>query len=340
MPSLMQAETREAPARVAAMLAADSDLYEALGCELRANPPAFAATVARGSSDHAATYTAMLLGIACGLATASIPPSLVTRYGASLKLDRALALGLSQSGASPDLVRAVEAARAAGAFTLAIVNAEGSPLEGAAHHALRQGAGPERSVAATKSFILTLAVVARLIAAWRQDSTLRDALGHLPERLAAAVACDWRAALPLFLDAASLYVIGRGPALAIAQESALKLKETAGLHAEAVSAAEIRHGPRAVVGQGFPALAYGLADPGGEDARQLAAELASEGAQVAFASPTPGPGLHLPLPPPLHPLLDPIVAIQAFYGLAAEVAQARGRDPDRPPGLRKVTRTL
>lgn len=340
MPSLMQAEAREAPARVAAMLAADGDLYEALGRELRASPPAFAATVARGSSDHAATYAAMLLGIACGLATASIPPSLVTRYGASLKLERALALSLSQSGASPDIVRAVEAARAAGALTLAIVNAEGSPLERAAHHVLRQGAGPERSVAATKSFVLTLAALARLVAAWRQDGALLGALQRLPERLEAALACDWRAAVPLLLDAPSLYVVGRGPALAIAQESALKIKETAGLHAEAVSAAEIRHGPRAVVGEGFPTLAYGLADAGGEDTRKLAAELASAGARVAFASPTPGPGLHLPLPPPLHPFLDPIVAIQGFYGLAAELAQARGRDPDRPPGLRKVTRTL
>lgn len=338
--SIMLAEAREAPARVEAMLRQDAEAYAALASDLAARPPRFAATVARGSSDHAASYLAMLLGIAGGLATASIPPSLVTRYGARLTLEGALVASLSQSGASPDIVATLAAARDAGAATVAIVNAEGSPLAATADHVLPQRAGVERSVAATKSFICTLAVVARLVAVWRRDQALLDALQRLPERLEAALACDWSAAVPRLAAAGSLYVVGRGPGLGIAQESALKLKETSFLHAEALSAAEVRHGPRAVIGEGFPLLAYALADAGGGDAAAFAAELADAGAEVIVAGPTPSAGLHLPLPEPLHPLLDPIVAIQAFYPMAAALAVARGQDPDRPRGLRKVTETV
>ena len=176
--------------------------------------------------------------------------------------------------------------------------------------------------------------------AWREDAALCAALERLPERLEAALATDWSAALEVLAPAASCYVVGRGLGLAPAAESALKLKETAALHAEAVSAAELRHGPRAVIGPGFPLLIYALEDAASADALELADALVGAGQTCLIASPRPGPGHRLPLPPPLHPLLDPIVAIQAFYPLAAALAAARGHDPDRPRGLQKVTRTL
>src|ERR687892_586107 len=276
----MLQETREAPARVAELRRADVGAYRALADDLAARPPAFAATVARGSSDHAATYAASLLGIACGLVTASIPPSLITRYGAALALKRALVIAISQSGVSPDIVATLRAATAAGGCTVAIVNAPGAPLAGAARHVLPQRAGPERSVAATKSFICSLVCVARLIAIWRGEGPLAAALERLPERLEAALACDWSAAVPL--------------------------------HAEALSAAEVHHGPRAVIEKGFPVLALALDDPAGRDAAAFAAELADSGHTVAVASAAPVAGYHLPLPPPLHPLLDPIVAVRGF----------------------------
>jgi glutamine---fructose-6-phosphate transaminase (isomerizing) len=340
MTSLMLQETREAPARVAEVLRRDAAAYRALADDLVARPPAFAATVARGSSDHAASYAASLLGVACGLVTASIPPSLITRYGAALALQRALVVAISQSGASPDIVATLRAATAAGGRTVAIVNAVGSPLPEAARYVLPQHAGPERSVAATKSFICSLACVARLIAIWRGDGALSAALERLPERLEAALACDWSAAVPLLAPASSLYVVGRGLGFGIVHEWALKLKETSGVHAEALSAAEVQHGPRAVIDQDFPVLALALADPAGRDAAMFAADLAGSGHTVAVASAAPLAGLHLPLPPPLHPLLDPIVAVQAFYPLAAALAAARGLDPDQPRGLRKVTTTI
>lgn len=339
MTSRMHDEAAQAPARVAALLAADGDLYRELAHALRRSPPPFAVTIARGSSDHAASYAATLLGIEIGLVTASLAPSLVTRYGAALRLEGALALAISQSGASPDLVQTLQAAGAAGAVTAAIVNAEGSPLADAAAWVLGQHAGSEGSVAATKSFIASLVVVARLVAVWREDRALLEALERLPERLEAALRCDWSEAVALLAPAASLYVVGRGLTMGLAGESALKLKETSALHAEAVSAAEIRHGPRAVVGENFPVFVYALADAAAADAAALGRELAAAGGPLAIASPNPTPGVHLALPPPLHPALDPIVAIQAFYPFAAALAQARGRDPDQPEGLTKVTRT-
>jgi glucosamine--fructose-6-phosphate aminotransferase (isomerizing) len=135
--------------------------------------------------------------------------------------------------------------------------------------------------------------------------------------------------------ARGLFVVGRGPGLGIAQEAALKLKETSNLQAEAFSAAEVQHGPKALVQPGFPILAFGLADAGGEDVRALAASLEAEGVAVLLAG-----GRSLPLPAPLHPLLDPIIAIAAFYPLAEALAQKRGLNPDHPRGLRKVTETV
>jgi glucosamine--fructose-6-phosphate aminotransferase (isomerizing) len=322
------------------MLRQDEASYDKLAGALADRAPAFAATVARGSSDHAASYAASLLGVARGLATASIPPSLVTRYGAPLDLRRAVVLAISQSGASPDIVATVRAATGCGGCTVAIVNAPDAPLADVANHVLPQRAGPEQSVAATKSFICSLVCIARLIARWRADRTLAAALERLPERLEAALRCDWSDALDPLVSASSLYVVGRGLGFGIVHEWALKLKETSGLHAEALSAAEVHHGPRAVIDQAFPVLALALDDPAGRDAAAFAAELAGRGHRVAVASAAPVAGLHLPLPPPLHPLLDPIVAVQAFYPLAARLAEARGLDPDRPRGLHKVTATI
>jgi glucosamine--fructose-6-phosphate aminotransferase (isomerizing) len=338
--SLMLEEAREAPARVAALLVADGDRFEALAARLSAAPPPFALTIARGSSDHAASYAATLLALKTGVVTASLPPSTITRYQAQLRLEGALALAISQSGAGPDLVMTLEAAATAGALTVAIVNDTTAPLARAASFVLDQCAGPERSVAATKSFIASLVVAARLIALWRRDPDLLAALERLPERLEAALALDWSAALAVLAPAASLYVVGRGLGLGIAAESALKLKETSALHAEALSAAELRHGPRAVIEPGFPLLLYALGDAASADTAALAETLIAAGQTCLVASSEDLGGIRLPLPPPLHPLLDPIVAIQAFYPFAAALAEARGHDPDRPRGLRKVTRTL
>ena len=178
----------------------------------------------------------------------------------------------------------LEAAAAAGALTVAIVNDLASPLARCAAYVLDQHAGPERSVAATKSCITSMVAAARLIALWREDAGLLAALERLPERLEAAAALDWSAGLAVLAPAASLYVVGRGLGLGIAAESALKLKETSALHAEAVSAAELRHGPRAVLEPGFPVLLYALEDSASADAAALAESLVAAGQSCLIAS--------------------------------------------------------
>lgn len=339
-------EVQETPARVAAMLARDQDAYVALKAALDARPPIFAATIARGSSDHAASYGAWLLALSAGLATASLPPSLTSRYAAGPRLEHALVVGLSQSGASPDIVRSLEAATRTGAITTAIVNQPGSALAAAARHTLPQNAGDERSVAATKSFILTCTALARLVATWQRDEALTQALHELPARLEEATVTDWGHTTDLLKDATNLYVLGRGPTHAIAGEAALKLKETCYLHAEAFSSAEVRHGPKAVIDQNFPILALVTNDQGGTDTTAYAQEAAKAGITTITASPVPpkaqgaAPGHHIQLPEPLHPYLDPIITITAFYPLAEALARARGHDPDKPRGLKKVTSTV
>ena len=342
--ALMRAEALSAPDRIAAQIAANSQAYAELATRLRARQPVFAVTVARGSSGHAAAYARALFETALGLVTAPAAPSAVTLYGARLRLTDALVLAISQSGESPDLVTVVERARGDGALTLALVNETDSPLAQAAGLCLPLQAGPERSVAATKSFLCSLSAAASLLAAWRPDPALGAALAALPGHLRDAAARDWSAALPILREARSLLVVGRGYGFPVAQEMATKLKETCTLHAEALSAADLLHGPVALVRDGLPVLLVALPDATLPGVLEVARRLRGQGAHLLVASPvaealdlahTP-----LPLPTPLHPMLDPLAAAQAFYPLAADAALARGLDPDRPPSLSKVTRTV
>lgn len=339
MPSLMLAEALEAPTAVGRQLATDGARWAALGAVLRATPPPAVFTVARGSSDHAATYLAYLLMARLGRPVASLPMSLVTLSHAPLHARGLLAVGLSQSGQSPDVVETLAALRKAGAITLALVNDTRSPLAQAAEWCFGLAAGPERAVAATKSYIASLAAGARLVAAWQDDAALLAELRSLPADLARAAQADWRAAVPLLTPASDVLVVSRGLGLAIAAEAALKLKETCNLHAEAFSGAELRHGPIALAAPGRPLLILALRGPALAGLVALAAELRGSGAPVLLAAPKEIAARDLTMPETASPDLDPLAAVQAFYGLVAALAEARGLDPDAPPHLSKVTRT-
>ena len=332
----MFAEAAEAPAAVARMLAANRPAVLALGEDLRRDPPRAVVTCARGSSDHAATYAKYLIETGIGVPTSSAALSVSSVYDATPRLEGALFLAISQSGRSPDLLAAVEAARRGGARTVALVNDEASPLAELAHLTLPLKAGPETSVAATKSYITALAGVAQLVSAWTPDAPLAAGLDALPAILSEAWKLDWSPAVTRLKTARNLYVLGRGPGYAVAQEAALKLKETCGLHAEAFSAAEVLHGPMALVGEGFPVLVFVQADASEAGVLELARALEARGAEVLVAGGTGGNQL-----PTLaaHPALEPIVRIQGFYRMANALAVARGLDPDSPPHLKKVTET-
>lgn len=333
----MFTEAAQAPAVVEAQLVRNAPVVAALAANLRARPPRAVVTIARGSSDNAATYARYLLEVRLGVLTASAPPSVSSVYGAALDMADTLVLALSQSGRSPDLLAAAQAAARAGARVVALVNDEASPLAAIAEVTIPLAAGPERSVAATKSFIASLTAVAQLVGAWSADIGLAAGLAALPEALDRAWALDWSPALATLAHADHLYTIGRGPGFAVAQEAALKFKETCGLHAEAFSTAEVRHGPMALVGADFPVLAFLPRDETRAGVEETVAALRAQGATVLAVGGTGGDALPMI---DCHPLLLPIAQTQAFYRLVDALAALRGHDPDAPPHLAKVTETL
>jgi glucosamine--fructose-6-phosphate aminotransferase (isomerizing) len=328
-----------ASADVVAAQLNDTSRVEALAARLAQEPRHVALTVARGSSDHAASYFASLTMSRVGLPVASLPMSVATLQQAPLQVRNQLALGFSQSGKSPDLVGTMQALREAGALTVAAVNVPGSPLENACEFYLPLVAGPELSVAATKSYIAMLSVSAQLVAHWQQEAALLDGLKSLPDALRRAGALDWSKAVDELRNVERMIVIGRGLGLAIAQEAALKLKETSGIQAEAFSSAEVRHGPMELIDRDYPLLVFAPRGPEQAGLLQLARDMQARGARVLLAAPEDVPEATLPLVSTAHAALDPIAAILSFYVMAAGLAAARGRNPDAPRHLMKVTET-
>jgi glucosamine--fructose-6-phosphate aminotransferase (isomerizing) len=340
LPSLMHDETLEAATAVAAQAKQTDTQFAGLTKELRHRPPAVALTVARGSSDHAANYFAYLAMQRIGIPVTSLPMSLFTLHAAKLKIRGQLALAISQSGRSPDLVATMASLTNGGATTLALVNQPDSPLARNCEWEIPLCAGPEKSVAATKSYIAALAASARLVAHWQQDQALLSGLEALPDHLRQAARADWSAAVDVLKDVERVLVVGRGLGLAVAMEAALKLKETSAIQAEAFSGAEVRHGPMALVGPDYPVLIFAPRGPEQAGLIALADEFAQRGAKVLLAAPDDVPQRQLTLVTGGDEALDPLLAIQSFYLVANQVALARGFDPDAPRYLAKITRTL
>lgn len=337
--SRMRREAAEAPYVVRAQLEANATRMQRLGAMLRELAPRAVVTCARGSSDHAATFAKYLLESRTQILTSSAAPSLSSLYAAKPDMRGVLFLAISQSGRSPDLLAAAATAKSCGACVLAMCNSDDSPLAALADHLVPLCAGVETSVAATKSYIASLSAIVHLIASWTCDAELQAALSQVPVLLEQAWTLDWSEALAPLERAQSLFVIGRGFGLGIAQEAALKLKETCGLHAEALSAAEVKHGPMALVGPGFPVLMFSQADETRAGIEALAQEFVKRGANVLLAGAHANGAVQLPALA-AHPVLEPVAMIQSFYGMAERLSVARGFDPDAPAHLSKVTETL
>jgi glutamine---fructose-6-phosphate transaminase (isomerizing) len=327
--SHMAEETVDAPAAVRRALDGGRDALRQFAKEYRTRRPAYLLTCARGSSDHAAGYFKYLSEIVLGLPCCSIGPSVVSIYRARLSLRDSMLITVSQSGRSPDILSCQAEAKRAGIPTIAVTNDETSPLARDADLCLPLNAGPELSIAATKTFIGSAALLAAMIAGCADDRALDDAVARLPDDLEQALGCQWDAVEDALAVAPSLYVLGRGPSLAMAREAALKLKEICRLHAEAYSAAEVMHGPMELIGGGFPVLVFAPADAAHATTAASAATLAQAEAHVLM------PRYH----PTLHPLLDPISIIETFYVSAERLSRRLGLDPDAPRLLSKVTRT-
>jgi len=336
--TLMERETREAPAVATRLVDCCSVQLAELGARLRILEPRLILAAGRGSSDAAALLAKYVFETRLGLPTVSVAPSVHSIYGVRLQLEKALVLAISQSGRSPDLVEFCRAATGPDVLRVAMVNDVTSPLTTSVDVTLPLMAGPETSVAATKSCIAAMTLVLGLIGHWRPESGMAAAFGRAASVLQKSIAADWSAA-DAFMDGdGPVYVVGRGPGLAIAAEAALKLKETSGVHAESISAAEIRHGPYALAGPSLRAIVFAQRDAAFAGLKTLASDLAQQGASVLLISPDVSlPGVHTPADE--EPVIELIAMLARFYLFANAAALRRGRSPDRPPMLTKITET-
>ena len=345
-PSWMRAEIEAIPVLLAEARSNQATV-DALAARISAHPPTAIVIAGRGTSDHAALYARYLLELTIGVPASLAAPSLVTLYGARPDWRHVLVLAISQSGGSPDLLAVIDAARQGGAVTCGIVNDVGSELAGLVDVLLPIGAGPERSVAATKSYVLALDTIARLAAATAATSWAR-ALSQVPETarhvLDASSAWMIGEGAPLvdaLAKADRALVVSRGMNLATALEVALKLKETAQIFADGYSAADLMHGPVSLGGPDVPAIVF---RPDGPTVPSIDASLSALGLAGSPAWTIGTPSLRtgsaaLALPCDLPEPLTPIALVLPGYLLAEQVARRRGLDPDRPRGLAKVTKT-
>jgi glutamine---fructose-6-phosphate transaminase (isomerizing) len=339
--TLMFQEAAQAANVVAEQTVQNAASITQLAKRLRAHDVQIIFTCARGSSDHAATFAKYLFETRFRIPTVSQAPSLASLYGgAFLHMQGQPFILISQSGKSPDLLLSAEAAKKAGAIVIALVNDTESPLAKMAEIVIPLCAGLEKSVAATKSYIASLSTLVQLVAQWTQDPELKQACDTLPEALTAAWSADWSTAVELFAEANSLFVLGRGLSLSVAQEAALKLKETSGIHGEAFSLAEVAHGPMALIKNGFPLLVLPPNDKGAEGLETMLMRFVERGAKIAVSGHTIAGCSTLPFDTSLHSVVAPIVQAQSLYRMINALSVKRGYDPDHPPLLNKVTQTL
>ncbi|MCA0929072.1 SIS domain-containing protein [Ruegeria profundi] len=337
--SKMRQEILEIPDAVDRLLSQGAANIHTAVDLMKGADPRFLITVARGSSDHACTYLKYASELLLNLPVASVGPSVNSIYGVDLRADGAVCLSVSQSGQSPDIVGMTRSLKSSGGLTVAITNNTTSRLAEVADAVLPLHAGPELSVAATKTFVTSLVAGLWVLAEVKGDGELIAAIRSLPAHLAQAAQCDWSAAATS-ITGRSLFTLGRGPSFAMSNEAALKIKETCQIHAESYSAAEVLHGPVSIVEEGFPTIVFAAADAAEQATAEAADALAGKGAAVFAATDKVTKAESLPVIRTGHWLTDPIANITSFYSMVEAVALARGIDPDAPRHLRKVTETV
>ena len=327
------AESADVVARIIGHRDAIADAAQRL--DIQAAP--LAVMCGRGSSGHAGVYLRYLIETRLHLPVSASAPSVVTAFRKPLALRNALFVVISPSGRSPDLVAATQSARASGARTVAIVNDAISPVAEAAEFVIPIAAGPERSIAATKTVIGSMAAGAELIAALARDDGLKAALDRLPERTRRAQELDWSDLSGSLADASAVFVASRGLGLGPAREIALKLAEILRLPSLGFSAAELQHGPRAALSAKTPVLMLRLADETADTVDALAGELRGSGIAVHLCG---GPRSTLPWIGDDDPATDAISMLIPAYRVIESTARSWRFDPDRPPFLSKVTETF
>lgn len=329
--TIMEQEAKQAPSVIQGQLDANKELAKAIGAKLREISPKMVMIIGRGSSDHAGVFGKYLIEVEAGVPTFAAAPSVSSVYGKQLKLDQAMAIVISQSGRSPDILAQAEMAKKGGAYVVALVNDETSPLKDIVDEVLPLKAGAEISVAATKSYLATLSALLQLTAYWTENEELVSALDTLPNALQAMIDSEPQLTSHAIDGVKNMVVLGRGLGYAITKEMALKLKEVSSIHAEAFSSAEFLHGPVTLVEQGLAILNAAVYDESAQAHEEQITEVTQRGADLVHIR---------QISNDIHPRLAPLVVLQRFYLDVAEVAVSRGFNPDEPKGLKKVTRTL
>lgn len=331
MTSLMAQETRAASELLASQIANNEKRIESIVETIREIEPSLVFMIGRGSSDHAAVFGKYLIETEVGVPVAFAAPSVSSVFNRSLQLNKAVAIVISQSGKSPDLLQQAQAAKDSGAYLIAIVNDETSPLANLVDAVIPIAVGPELAVAATKSYLGTLTALLSLVATWKQDENLKQSLRSLPEHLNAVMQQETQLKLEQLQGLAHCVVLGRGFGYAIAREIALKLKEVCSIHAEAFSSAEFVHGPVTLVENKLAIINVEIQDESVANHREQIADMDRRGATLFKLCHDSSV---------LHPRVLPLLVMLRFYLDIEAVATSQGLNPDAPPGLNKVTETV
>ena len=343
--SLLETELREQPAALARLLERQSGAAMELASAFRRDDVRYVLIASRGSSSNAARYAQYVLGRANRVPVMFATPSLYTIYEQPPRLDGAIVLGISQSGASPDVRAVVSEARRQGRPTIALTNDPGSPLANEAEHVLPLEAGEERAVAATKTYLNSLGAIALIFAAIGDDTVAREQLARIPAALEAQIELSFATApgLSAYADAVGATVVARGVNYGTAYEIALKIRELSGLVVEAYSPADLMHGPIAAIRPGWPVIAVAPTGPAQESVAEIVPALAERRARLLAVSDVPELLLRANTPLPLvtgvPEWLSPLIAVVPGQVTAMRLAQMRGLDVDNPAGLNKVTLT-
>lgn len=338
--SNMQSEINEIPEVLQRLIEqSETDIMEAAG-EIRALNPELITTVARGSSDHACLYLKYAIECFAGIPVASLGPSIASIYKKQLSLPRSVNIAISQSGRSPDIVEMARMVANGGALNISITNGASSPLAKASKHNINIQAGEEKSVAATKTFVTSIFASLLLLAHWKQDDKLLAKLKNFSHLSSRALECDWSSLLKHCESLSSLYVLGRGPSMAIALEAALKFKETCQIHAEAFSSAEVMHGPKSIIGDDFTVLSFAARDASEQSVIDVANHLSAQGAKIYATTDKEIRADKLPFITSGCTLTDPLLLIISYYKFVENLARVKGLNPDDPPHLKKVTETI
>ena len=329
--SLMAKEALEAGERIKEQLRQNLPTVLNLAKKLRSLKPHSVMIVGRGSSDHAGVFAKYLIEIEAGVPTFAAAPSVATIYNRTIDLAGTVAIIISQSGRSPDILEQAKQTKASGAYCIALLNDTSAPLSELVDCVVPLAVGEEKSVAATKSYLATLSAILQIVAYWQENESLIEAVSTIPEALSISVKGETQLSFDDLDQVSNLVVLGRGLGYAISKEIALKLKEVCAIHAEAFSSAEFLHGPVTLVESKLKVLDVQVRDESSQAHNQQIVEITDRGGDLVH--------LHQ-VEPSIHPRIAPLAVLQRFYLDIEQIAVARGLNPDQPGGLKKVTETL